>query len=219
MRLAAQLKDGGLRLLPEQRLLKAADVKAIADVRALLDQVAAEAERSREAAKEAYEEAKRQGYDDGLAAGKDQVAGRLVELSDQGAALVSDLEARIPEIVMSALRQILGTFDDTEVVIRTLRQALRMFRHQTDLTIRVPPDRFEEVRARIQELRADSGTGAYVEVVADRHLAAGGCVLESELGSVDAGIEAQLAVLERAMRRELAGRSGEPALPRAGEGA
>jgi type III secretion protein L len=211
MRLAAQLKDGGLRLLPERRLLKAADVKAIADARALLDDAAAEAEQSREAAKEAYEAAKRQGYDDGLAAGKDQLAARLVELSDEGARLVSDFEARIPEIVMSALRQILGTFDDTELVVRTLRQALRMFRHQTDLTIRVPPDRFDELRARVQELRADSGTGAYVEVVADRHLVAGGCVLESELGSVDAGIEAQLAVLERAMRQELAGRAGNRA--------
>ena len=211
MRLAAQLKDGGLRLLPERRVVKAAEVQAIGDARALLDHAAAEAERIAAAAREAYEEAKRRGYEDGLAAGKDQLAEQLIGLSDRSARQIADLEAQIPEIVMSALRQILGTFDDTDLMIRSVRQALRMFHHQTELTVRVPPDRLEEVRARIDELRAESGASAYVGVVADRHLPAGGCVLESELGSVDASIEAQLAVLERAMRKELAGRAGDAA--------
>jgi type III secretion protein L len=210
MRLVAQLKDGGLQLLPELRVVKAADVKAIADARALLDAATNEAERIRAAAKEAYEQEKQRGYDDGYAAGKDQLAEDLARLSAESARLASDFETRIPEIVMSALRQILGTYDQTDLVIQTVSQALRMFHHQTELTLRVPPDRVEEVRARVGELRAGSGTGADIAVVGDPHLSPGGCVLESELGSVDASIEAQLAVLDRAMRKELAGRSPEP---------
>jgi type III secretion protein L len=211
MRLAAQLKDGGLQLLPERRVVKAAEVKAIVDARALLDAAAAEAERIRAAAREAYEQEKQRGYEDGHAAGKEQLAEELARLSAEGARLASDFEARIPEIVMSALRQILGTYDQTELVLRTVSQALRMFHHQTELTLRVPPDRVEEVRMRVGELRAGSGARADIAVAADRHLPPGGCVLESELGSVDASIETQLAVLERAMRKELAGRSPAPA--------
>jgi type III secretion protein L len=210
MRLAAQLKDGGLQLLPELRVVKAADVKAIADARALLDAAANEAERIGAAAKEAYEQEKQRGYEDGHAAGKDHLAEELARLSAESSRLVSDFETRIPEIVMSALRQILGTYDQTDLVIQTVSQALRMFHHQTELTLRVPPDRVEEVRARVGELRAGSGAGADIAVVADPHLSPGGCVLESERGSVDASIEAQLAVLDRAMRKELAGRSPEP---------
>lgn len=207
MRLAAQLKDGGLQLLPERRIVKAAEVKAIADVRALLDAAATESERIRAAAQEAYAAEKQRGYDDGLAAGKDELAAELTRLSTEGARLVSDFEDRIPEIVMSALRQILGSYDQTELVMQTVSQALRMFHHQTELKLRVPPDQLEAVRARVGELRARNGAGADIGVVADRHLPPGGCVLESELGSVDASIEAQLGVLARAMKKELAGRA------------
>jgi type III secretion protein L len=207
MRLAAQLKDGGLRLLPERKVVKAAEVTAVREARALIDDAAAEAERIRQAAKEAYEQEKRRGYQDGLAAGGDEVAKRLIELAAQGSELMNDFESRVPEIVISALRQILGTFDDTELAIRTANQALRMFHKQTELVVRVPPDRLEKVRARIDELRSNGSATPDIDVVADRDLTDGGCVIESELGSVDASIEAQLAVLEQAMRKDLAGQT------------
>jgi type III secretion protein L len=209
MRLAAQLKDGGLRLVPERRVIKAAEVTAVRDARTLLDEAAAEADRIREAARAAYVEEKQRGYQDGLAEGHDKFAAELLELTAQGSRLISEFESELPEIVMSALRQILGGYDDTELVIQTVKQAMRMFRNQTDVTLRVPPDRLEDVTARIDEMRRDSGASStYVNVVADRRLGPGGCVLESEFGSVDASIEAQLAVLERAMRKDLASRVG-----------
>lgn len=203
MRFATQLKDRGLQVAPECRVLKAVDAKAISDARALLDDSQAEAERTREAAKQAYEDEKQRGYDDGLAAGADQIAQRLVELTAHGAEVIKDYETHVPDIVISALRQILGTYDDTELAVKTVKQALRMFHKQTDLTIRVPPDRLEAVRSRVGEFRIGGATTPYIEVVGDRDLPSGGCVVESEFGSVDASVDAQLAVLEQAMRKDM----------------
>ena len=209
MRLAAQLKGGDLQLLPERRVVKAAEVQAIGDARAMLEDARREAERIREAAKDTYETERQRGYQDGQAAAKAELAAQLAELTTQAARVVSEFEAQLPETVISAVRQILGTFDDTDLVLMVVRQALHMFHNQTELTLRVPPDRLEDIRARVAELYVGGGSLAHVGVVADRRLTGGACVLESELGSVDASIEAQLAVLERAMRKELAGRGGD----------
>ena len=40
-------------------------------------------------------------------------------------------------------------------------------------------------------------------MVADRRLSAGGCILETEIGVVDASIEVQLKALERSLAKRL----------------
>jgi type III secretion protein L len=76
------------------------------------------------------------------------------------------------------------------------------------VSVKVSPAQVEAVRARLDELKRGNESITFVDVVADQSVAPDRCVVESEFGSVDAGIEAQLAVLDRAIRAQLA-RGGE----------
>lgn len=205
MHLAARLTDGKLALLKHRRVIKAAEMTALLDARAIVEDASLEAERIREAAHQAYLEEKERGYADGLAKGTEKIAEELTELAAQGTRFVDRLEAKMPDIITDALRQILGRFDDTDLVMQTANRALQMFRKQTAVSVRVAPEHFETVRARLDELRRGNESITYIDVVADQSIPADGCVVESEFGSVDAGVEAQLAVLDRAIRAQLSG--------------
>lgn len=208
MYLAARLKDGGLRLLPERRVVKAAELAALADARGIVEDANMEAERIREAAHQAYLDEKQRGYEDGVASGGEKIAEELTELAAQGAQFVDRLEANMPDIISDAVRQILKHFDKTDLVVQTANQALRMFRKETAVSVKVAPAQLEVVQARIDELKQGNESITYIDVVADPRLAEDGCIVASEFGSVDASIEAQLAVLDRAIKAQLAGGGG-----------
>jgi len=205
MYLAARLKDGGLRLLKERRVVKAAEMDALADARGIVEDATMEAERIREAAHQTYLEEKQRGYDEGMATGEVKISEELTELAAQGARFVDRLEAKMPDIISDAVRQILGQFDNNDLVVQTANKALRMFRKETAVSVKVAPGELEIVRARVDELRQGNESITYIDVVADPRLPANGCIVESEFGSVDASIEAQLGALDRAIRAQLSG--------------
>ena len=207
MRLALRLENGALGLAGERRVIKAHEVEALRDHKRLLEEARQEAETIVGSANEAYEAERQRGYQEGRQSGKGEIAERLVELAEQNAHLMAGLEAKVPEIVMSALRQILGEYDNFDLALQSVKHALKIFHKQTDVTLRVAPQHFAEMRAKVDELKAENESVTYLDVVADRDMAPGDCILETALGNVDAGIEAQLAVIERAMRNDMSSQS------------
>jgi flagellar biosynthesis/type III secretory pathway protein FliH len=69
------------------------------------------------------------------------------------------------------------------------------------LKIRVPADDLELVRKRIVLLREAAGPNRSIEVAGDSAISAGGCVVESEYGVIDARLETQLRCMEEVLLR------------------
>jgi flagellar assembly protein FliH len=108
-----------------------------------------------------------------------------------------ELQAAIAAIAIAAARKIvLAEIDARPEQVRAIvKDSLDRVR------------RAERVRVRVcaEDERAASGLGA--EVVIDPSIARGGCIVESELGEVDARLEVRLDALERALSSVLAPRS------------
>ena len=68
------------------------------------------------------------------------------------------------------------------------------------MTEAVAPESVAEVQGRLADIMADYSGISFVEVQADTRLRRGGCILESELGVVDASLDVQLEALSRALR-------------------
>jgi type III secretion protein L len=77
---------------------------------------------------------------------------------------------------------------------------MRTMRNQRQVTVRVAPEAVAEVQQRLTDIMADYPGITFVEVAADARLRRGGCILESELGVVDASLDVQLEALSRALR-------------------
>jgi flagellar biosynthesis/type III secretory pathway protein FliH len=75
-------------------------------------------------------------------------------------------------------------------IVDIVANALRQARGNEMVTVRVNPADIRLERA---------GREHFLDIVADPHVGAGGCIIESESGAIDAQLETQFRVLERAL--------------------
>lgn len=84
---------------------------------------------------------------------------------------------------------------DSDLLVAMSRVALDRLGESARVTVRLSPEDFEATSA----TRAAPWTGAHVTVVADPRVGRGGCRLESEFGTIDAGADAQIQEIARAL--------------------
>ena len=199
----ALFPEGGIAPGPETRVLRADEYAVFVEARDTLARARLEADERRRRAEEVYEERRREGFAEGLAEGKAEMAAQLLETLTASVDHVAAMEARLVEVVIQSLRTILGTFDRGELAGQVVAGALRLVRDEKRILLRVAADEAAAVEARLGEItRRYPGMGR-VDVSADPTLAPGGCVLETEIGVVDASLERQLAIIEETFRRHL----------------
>lgn len=196
----------GFGLVSDRRLVKAADVavaKTAAETIALAE---AEAARTREEAKIAFEAEKKRGYDEGIAAGKMEIAMQKLDLVDQSVAFMESVESKMADVVMKALRSFMVETGDKAMVIEIVRKTMAaVIRTQKQVVLKVAPEMAEHVKSKITDLKIAYPTVETFDVVEDSRLKGAACVLETEAGVADASVETQLAAIEKSLKRHLAG--------------
>lgn len=117
-------------------------------------------------------------------------------------ALVSAEEGGI-QVVMAALRVLLRRSgeEDRDLVARLLSEAARTVSATEKITIRVAPIDLSSAEAFRPTLLTMIEGLRECRVVADPTVSAGGCLIDTEFGRVDARLETRLAEIERTLRR------------------
>ena len=87
---------------------------------------------------------------------------------------------------------------DKKAIQDIVTTALQNARQKERITIRVNPAELQLVQKEEEALQT-SAQAKYLDVVADPRVEKGGCLIESEVGTVDARLETQFRVLERAL--------------------
>ncbi|MDB5084661.1 MAG: hypothetical protein JWN30_1547, partial [Bacilli bacterium] len=150
-----------------------------------------------------------QGYQSGVAASESEYANRLNKANevlnealaarqafiDQSEPLFKTIAVAIAEKLIRAELTI-----RPEVVIETVRTCLREVLDKGVVEIRIHPDDYLQVSSRKQEL-ADCLPGqSEVVVIPDAAICAGGCLVYSSHGSIDARIETGLEEVRKALQ-------------------
>ena len=84
-----------------------------------------------------------------------------------------------------------------------VRSVLTIARDQKQVTLRLSPEQADALRAQIQDMLAAYPSIGFIDVVSERQLTGDTCVMESEMGVVEASIEIQLAAIQAAFDRTL----------------
>ena len=199
------IKKGDFVLQSDRRVVKAADVATVRSAAEIVAAAEAQAAQIREDAKAAYEEERKKGYDKGIADGKTEIAMQKLDLVDSSVAFMENVEEKMSEIVMKALKSCVAEIGDREMVIQIVRKTMAaVIRTQRQVTLKVAPELVETVRARVSELSAAFPTIETFDVVEDPRLKGSACVLETEAGVADASVESQLAAIERSLKKHIA---------------
>ncbi len=151
-------------------------------------------------------EAERRGFDEGLARGlaeaRAQAAGALqaVETAERSIAEIRDAylknaEASAVELAFQIAEKVIGATvaADPEAVLGVVSGALLRTTDRDHLVVEVNPGDFELVRDAASELAARLGGINRMEVISERRVDPGGCVVRTDEGEIDARIAAQMA--------------------------
>jgi type III secretion system HrpE/YscL family protein len=200
-RLAA---EAGSAIAPASKLVVKKDVfEAGQEARTIIEAAEAQARAILAAAERTrtsvFDAARKDGYEQGLALWNDA----LVASQRARDAMASDYESELMRLSVKISEKIIGEelLTRPETILSIVREALHSIRHERSVTIQVNPQEVEEVRRQINRLQDVLGPGRQLQVVADSSVTRGGCLVESELGVIDARLETQLKCLEDALSR------------------
>ncbi len=197
------LKNTGVDLLVQGPVLKAADFAAILESRDLVAKAEAEAAHVRAEASAHFLAEKERGYQEGLEQGKAEMAQQVVATLGQSTIYFSKVEKTLVDVVMQALRRIVGEFEERERVERIVRQALELLSNSSQVRLKVSPSQEEWLKTRVAALRGSFPRIQLLEVKSDTRLPPDGCILETEFGVIDATVETQLRAIEKALVQAL----------------
>jgi len=196
-------------LQSDRRVVKAADVATVRSAAEIIAAAEADAARIREEAKVAFEAEKRRGYEKGLDDGKMEIAMLKLDQVESSVAFMENVEEKMAEIVMKALKTCVTEIGDREMVVQIVRKTMNaVIRTQKHVTLKVAADMVETVRARVSELTTVFPTVETFDVVEDPRLKGAACVLETEAGVADASVETQLAAIKKSLRKHIAKGNG-----------
>ena len=134
----------------------------------------------------------------------DAMLRRLAHTIDEVATLrtriVRDTEQQMVQLALTVARRILEreVSVDRELVMAIARVALDRVADAETVTLRLSA----EDHAAIAAAHHEGWPGGHVTVIADARLPRGGCRLESDLGNIDAGLDAQLQEMTQALLQE-----------------
>lgn len=184
-------------------LLPPSDPAPIGIAPAMRDLPSPAAERLQTVEREAYDK----GYAAGERAGADAATARLDPVVARLTATIEQIAALRPGVMRRSERELVRLalaiaervlhreLDiDQELLAVMARVAIERLGEHAVATIHLNPVDCEAVLSR----RGDPQPGA-VEIVADANVPRGGCLVRSAFGSIDAGIDAQMRELSRAL--------------------
>lgn len=203
-----------VQFLPEKNIIKSSEFAALVKASGILkaakdeskstvDAANAEAERILEESKQAYEDERQRGYTEGLEQGKQEMAEEMMDLVAKSAENFNRFQENVIGIVTRAVRRVIGEINASDRIQKIVENALLIIRNEKQATLRVHPSQAAEVRKTVASFaKENEGTGL-IEVVADPRLTEDSCVLETEVGVIDASLETQLKAIEKSIQKTL----------------
>lgn len=153
------------------------------------------------AALSAFEAEQRRGYREGKEAARLEQTSNMIEIIGQTVDYFSKVEAQMVDLVMDAVRRIANDFDDREKVIKVVRNSLALVRNQKHITVKVHPSRLEDLRQNLGCLQLAYPGVENIEAIAEAGMADDACIIESDIGQVEASMSGQIEALRATFER------------------
>ncbi len=144
--------------------------------------------------------AQEEGYQQGLA----QVTEILLQARTEAAEIIAASESELVRLSLVIAEKIIGRSleIDQHSILAIVAQAVENVRQQREIVLRIHPEDAKIIREKRKELLDMLGRIKDIAIKEDGDVARGGCIIETESGTIDASLEAQLAMLQQRLLGE-----------------
>lgn len=184
---------------PGRRIVRREDAENWVDGYRFVAEARRQADLLAQNAHAAYEDAKVRGFEQGRDIGRAEAATIVADTLAKVDRYLASIETQVAGLSLSIVEQVLGQFDEAELVTRAARQALVSFRREKHLTLRVSPQQLAATQRTLSAWSQADVSGPTLAVEADPRLAPRQCTIVTEFAVVDASLDAQLDIVRRAL--------------------
>lgn len=202
---------------PEPTEVLVARYQASEEARRIVSEACEEADRIRaEAYRTGHESGREQGYAAGAAAARTDLDAQFERLRIEYRAEFAQLIARLAEetrdqwlnaephilaLVMDIARKVVSDAHGINpiLVVEVVKNALRRVVDGENVRVRVNAADLEALRAARADILTVIDTVRNVEIIEDRRISQGGCVVETSSGTIDAKLETQFRTIEESL--------------------
>lgn len=116
-------------------------------------------------------------------------------------AMLNEMKGKIVEIAIATAKKIIKKEieEDSETIVRVVREALTRIKQAQKITIKVNPQDWMKLKEVQPELLSSSLREGSVYIEKDEAITAGGSLLETDKGIIDARIEQQIDEVNKAL--------------------
>lgn len=156
------------------------------------------------------EHARQEGYEQGRQAGMSEAATAIQPLlqrlevdteavNTETQEFFNSLEPELLKLCLDTVEKVIRheAKTDPRVVTRIIKSCLRRVKESHEVRVRVNPAEVAAVRAQRDELLSVAEGITAINIVDDRRISPGGCVIETATGDFDATIETQMGRVEQ----------------------
>jgi type III secretion protein L len=147
--------------------------------------------------------ATRDAYQQGLAKAQEEAAKRWTCAEVERLTLLKSMKPMLADVLVDAVGLLAKDIDREAFIARALDVLSASLREVSWARIRVHPSALQSAREALAEFDRDTGLGKLAQVVADESLHEEGCVLESDVGTIDASLDVQLRTIRTALAEAL----------------
>lgn len=175
--------------------------QAVAESKLMVVEAQAEAESIRR-------DAFGQGYQEGLDLAAQRYCQSIAQLQDlmdslrqERESFFASIESEVVKLSVEIAEKILRHELESkpEAVMEIIRLALLQLTDRDSISLRISPQDAELVKQHREQIRDAAGGVRQIEIIEDRRVDPGGCVIESASGSLDARVSSQLSEISRAL--------------------
>lgn len=135
------------------------------------------------------------GFAEGISQAQTQMMEHVLEAQRSAREFTAASEKRIVTLALSIIERIAPTLGESQLVTALAAEALRGVQSERHLRLYVTPAAEESTRQIVEQWQREHPEVETAQVCADPALQPFCCVLESELGRIEAGLAAQLEVV------------------------
>ena len=190
-----------ITLPPGKKIVKAHEAATLVAAENLLSQAQQEAGKIIAHARATYEAQEQKGYEDGLEKGKSELVEKIMDTTLATVDYLNSIEKTVADLVIKGIEKIIGQMDEEELVYKMVKSGIAVARNERKVVVKVSSQDLGIVQSRLDDMLSNYAGIGVLDVVEDRRMKKGDCIIESELGIVDASLTTQLAAIKRAVEK------------------
>lgn len=189
------------RLDKSKKIIKARDVWAFHDARKAVDDGINRRNQILDAAMAAFEAEQLRGFQVGRENARLEQSSNMVSIISQTVDYFSKVEDQMVDLVLDAVRRIIDDYSDHEKIRMVVKSSLSLVRNRRQISIKIHPSNIDTIQLQVADLLEKYPGIERLEVITDIQLSKDACVIESDIGQVEASMSGQIDALRESLSR------------------